>query len=174
MTEPSAPPVQPAILASFFTTLTLPASGLEVRIRKVDAGHIGTASAQGFLLGGMSQAGAANAREGGAALQSLMATDGRAEDMDPQTAGLLLEIAEYTNQQLLKAALVRPSFPELLALFESDGSGPDLGLGPDYTVLLNAVREHSGVKPVLPAETAAAKTFPAGKRGAAGRDGKTL
>lgn len=160
--------------SGFFTEVDLPAMGITVRIRKVDTQVLTTASTGSILAGAHAQVGAENAAEGGVLLRSLMDDTQRPDDATLQDAAILIQVSQAANRRMVQQAVKSPSYPDLLALYESDGADDDMGMGSDYTVLLNAIREHSGIKAVTPVEKASAERFPAGSGNNAGRGGKAV
>lgn len=60
---------------------------------------------------------------------------------------------------LLRRGCVRPTLDELLAAYGGDPSAPDLGLGSDYSTLVSAIRERSGLREPDDAELTLAGVF---------------
>jgi len=125
--------------SGFFTEVNLPTVGINLRIRKVNAQV------------------AENAAEGGALLRGLMGESERLDDATLQDAALLIQVSQAANRRMTEQAVKSPKFTDLMSLHESDGTDDDLGMGSDYTVLLNAIREHSGVRAVMPVEKPSAE-----------------
>lgn len=118
MTNPEAAQ-HPALSLPGFTRAVTLSTGLEVHIRRVDLNAVTMAATRDL---------AADSTE--EALQSI-------KDSIGQKIGIALDI----QRRLLRASLIQPTLPELLALYGGSEEADDLGLGCDLATLNQAISE---------------------------------
>lgn len=160
MSEPKARPQ----LHGFFEEVTL-STGATVRIRKVDLQANQQSTYREMLSAAIAKAGAENASEGARLLSSIMEGDTRPEDLVGDLAAypdLIIGMEHRGHVSLLERACVTPKLDELIEWYEGDRALPDLGLGPDFHLLLTYVRQHSKVGTATALEVAEARVFPDG------------
>jgi hypothetical protein len=83
---------------------------------------------------------------------------------------VMLDIEREIKRALIRNALCRPDLESLIAMYGGSVDLPDLGLGPDYSVLAGAIDTFSEPQAGEP-EKEAARTFPVPERGDAERPG---
>lgn len=141
--------------------VTLPMTGVEVLIRKLDIGAI-TVDCTRTVLSVPAMREAAQAFAAQAAKQ--LAEPGRTArprgELPPEIA---LEIQRESERGILRSALLRPTLDELVSLYGGRPTDPDLGLGPDYSALVGAIDAFSGAK-AGDAEKERAQAFPVAAR----------
>ncbi|MVN88640.1 hypothetical protein GO986_18040 [Deinococcus sp. HMF7620] len=163
---------------TFFKDVLLPGMDLTVTIRKADMQAIMQGATLAAFAGRYAQAGAEHANKGGELLKSIMNSQGRPNELSdedtPEALALIAQASEQGNRDLVRESLVEPEFEELLARYRGKETHRTFGMGPDFTVLVNAIREHSGVKPVTEVDAASNVRFPEELGSAAGSDGASL
>lgn len=125
MTNPEAAQHPALSLPGFTTSVTL-STGVTVHVRKIDKNAITMAAARDLAA----QAGAI---EGIQELANL--GENETPQFTPDQLGMMLDIRRRT----LRAALVQPTLPDLMALYGGREDDADLGLGPDLTTLEEAI-----------------------------------
>lgn len=148
--------------------VTLPMTGLEVVIRKLDVEAITNDAIRTVLslpaLREVSQTFAAlaagEAQKGGDPARS------RGE----LSTEVALDIERESRRALIRSALIRPDLDTLIGLYGGTLDAPDMGLGPDYSHLAGAIDTFSSVR-AGEAQKEAARTFPVSERGDVERPG---
>lgn len=171
------PKVPRPALPGFHTDVTL-STGMAVRLRKVDLTAMQSATSRDLIMGAYAQAGRDHAEAAGEFLRRVM----KEQESNPAAVpdelmkfpDLLLGQTRASDLALLRAACVEPTLDGLIELYQGDAALPDLGLGPDYSLLLAYVRQHSRLIPPDAREVAQATTFPDGAGRDAPRDGQGL
>lgn len=165
-------------MKTFFQDVHLPAMDLTVTIRKADMQQIMQGATLAAFSGRYAKAGAENANRGAEMLKSIMSSSGRVDDLSeedtPEALMLITEASEQGNRELIREALVEPEFSELLAMYRGKETHRTFGMGPDFTTLVNAIREHSGAKPVTDVDAATGQRFPENVGSDAGQDGASV
>lgn len=144
-------------LQGFFTEVTL-STGVVVRIRKIDEKKVENAAVVD-LIGQLHAQGQSD--EGAVFLEGLL----KDAEANPESvpAGLLdhpehlLTLKPRTEVAFLRAACKSPTLDALVGLYEGSFDEPDLGLGPDYSLLLAYIRQHNVLAPVGTAPNRAAR-----------------
>lgn len=163
---------------TFFKDVHLPAMDLTVTIRKADIQTIMQGATLAAFSGRYARLGAEHAAKGAEMLKSLMNSQGRPDGLSdedtPEALALITEASEQAHRDLVREALVEPEFEQLLAQYRGKETHRTFGMGPDFMTLVNAIREHSGVKAVTAVEEVTAGRFPGELGEAIGRDGAPL
>lgn len=120
--------------SNFFKKVKLPARGITLDIRKIDIQSISEAASIKVLTGNK-QAAAEELEK----LQSKL-QDGK---IDKEALGTMMQVAETMNRMLIEESVV--GFDRLLEAYQSDGTERTFGMGPDFGVLMGAIREHNGL-----------------------------
>lgn len=135
MTEPAKP---------FFAQVALPALGVNATIRLVDVQGISQQAALDVLTSGEQADLTEDVTE---ILQRL----GQSDTLTPGVLRQVMAAGERANREVVRAAVV--DLPELLGQYRATGEERDMGMGPDFAVLLGAIRAHNGA-PEVPTQTA--------------------
>ncbi len=165
-------------LNGFFCEVTL-STGIVVKIRKLDMMAFRSSAYRHVLEHDLARLGAENAAEGGELLKGVTEGRSRIPEVDPalENARMMLALDDYETRKTLELGLVNPRLSALIELYEGDLEAPDCGLGPDYSMLVQLIRAHSGVAekpPADPVQEAAEKRFPEDDGKPARRNGKAL
>ncbi len=148
--------------------LTLPTTGVEVVIRRLDIDAI-TADASRTVLNMPAVREVAQAWAAEAAEKTKSDTPTRPQVSLPPE--VMLEIDRAARQGMLRAAVLRPTLDELVSLYGGSTETADLGLGPDYGYLLSEVDGFSNTKPG-DAQKEQAKSLAPSKRGQPAQPGE--
>lgn len=102
--------------------VTLPLLGVDVVIRRVDVAAVSLASMRDLMKD--------------PELKAVLSAATPDEHMK-------LEATARVQQRLVRTALIRPKAAELLAQYgvDEDETSPDMGMGPDFTVLVEAIMQ---------------------------------
>ena len=164
-------------LPGFHADVTL-TTGVSVRLRKVDLTAIQEAAFSSLVMGAHAQAGRKHAEAAGDFLRRVLKeTDtpaGEIPDELLEFPELILNHKRDSDVALLRASCIEPTLDGLVELYSGDLTLPDLGLGPDYSLLLAYTRQHSRVAVPGAREVAQATMFPAERGDGAGRDGEAV
>lgn len=134
-------------------------TGIVVELAPVDVGGQQPATLHEALTSALARIGMQNAAEGAALLREIVPAAPRDPDHWPDGAAVQLRAARAAEVSLLRRACVSPTLAELLATYGGDEADADLGLGPDYALLLDAVRTLSGLTAQAPADLDDARLF---------------
>lgn len=153
----------PALKLKGFTKTVTLSTGVEVIIKKLNIeAYTMDAARHVMSTPALLTAAGEYAKESAAAIESV---DGQAPAMSREQ---MLETSVQLQEKLLRAALIEPKLEALVELYGGTLEEPDYGLGPDLTVLLEAVQEFSAPAPEV---VAAAEAFPGKARGKPARTG---
>ncbi|MBZ9712177.1 hypothetical protein [Deinococcus multiflagellatus] len=164
------------VLKNFFEEVTL-STGVVVKIRKVDLQANSQASMREMVTAAITRVGAENAMEGSNLLKKILAGDERADEVLEdlvQFPDLVVGMEHGGKVSLLERACVSPTLDELIGWYEGNRALPDLGLGPDFNILLTYVRQHSQIGTATAREVAETKMFPDGVGDRAGSGGEEV
>ena len=131
-------------MSDFFVQVNLPALPYTATIRLVDVPGISQAAALDVLTSG-------EQADLGEDVSETLQRLSQSETLTPAVLRQVMAAAERVNRELVHAAVV--DLPGLLAAYRATGEERDMGMGPDFAVLLGAIRTHNGV-PDVPAQTA--------------------
>lgn len=147
----------PATLLKGFTKTVELSTGVEVIIKKLNIeAYTMDAARHVMSTPALLTAAGEYAKESAAAIESV---DGQAPAMSREQ---MMETSIQLQEKLLRAALIAPRLEALVELYGGGLEEPDYGLGPDLTVLLEAVQEFSAPDKKV---VAAAEQFPDKARG---------
>lgn len=150
------------------TTVTLPLTGIQVLIRRLDVAAFTTDAMRTVLnIPAMREAAQAFATQAAEQLKEPGKQGRPRGELPPE---IMLEIQRESERGLLRAALLRPTLDELVGMHGAQGTEPDLGM-PDYSFLVNAVDEFSAGKPG-DAEKDRARAFPVAASGELAQPGE--
>ncbi|GGO32721.1 hypothetical protein [Deinococcus humi] len=148
--------------------VTLPMTGLEVIIRKLDVEAIRNDGMRTALsLPALREVSQSFAQIAAGEMQK---GDGPARNRGELPPEVMLDIEREMKRALIRTALIRPDLDTLVALYGGSLEAPDLGLGPDYSYLAGQIDTFSSPQ-AGEAEKDAARTFPVSERGSAERSG---
>ncbi|AWN22214.1 hypothetical protein DKM44_02325 [Deinococcus irradiatisoli] len=153
----------PATLLKGFTKTVTLSTGVEVIIKKLNIeAYTMDAARHVMSTPALMTAAGEYARESAAAIESV---DGPSPAMSREQ---MLETSLQIQEKLLRGALIEPKLEALIELYGGSLEEPDYGLGPDLTMLLEAVNDFSSPKPEVVAQ---AEAFPGKVRGKSPRAG---
>ncbi|WP_161884051.1 hypothetical protein [Deinococcus alpinitundrae] len=153
----------PALKLKGFTKTVELSTGVEVIIKKLNIeAYTMDAARHVMSTPALLTAAGEYAKESAAAIESV---DGQAPTMSREQ---ILETSLQIQEKLLRGALIEPKLEALIEMYGGSLEEPDYGLGPDLTVLLNAVQEFSAPTPEV---VATAEAFPDKARGKSARPG---
>lgn len=123
-------------------------TGIVVTLCPVDISADVPLTMREALTSALAQVGARYAKAGGDQLQEqIKLDDPRAERRPEEASGveMVLQAERRLRLALLRRGCLRPPLPELLALYGGGLEHDDLGLGPDFALLSDAIRSLSGL-----------------------------
>lgn len=148
--------------------VTLPMTGLEVVIRKLDVEAVRNDAMRTVLsLPALREVSQMFAAEAAGEAQKGGDPQRNRGQLPPE---VMLDIQRESQRALIRSALIRPDLGALIGLYGGSLDAPDLGLGPDYSVLATAIDEFSSPQ-AGEAQKEDARTFPVPERGDAERPG---
>ncbi len=134
-------------------------TGIAVQLQRVDlTGHL-PHTLHEALAAPLAKVGMENAKEGAELLAAVLQEEPRPADPWPDELHLHLQMAQNADAQLLLRGCAEPTLTDLLALYGGDLREPDLGLGADFALLLEAVRGLSGLANPTPKTLGEARLF---------------
>lgn len=123
-------------------------TGIVVTLRPVDISGDAPLTLREALGSALAQAGAKHAGVGAAQLQEQIKRDDPWAERRPEeqsSAELIVQAERHLRVALLRRGCVHPSLDDLLAVYGGTEDQDDLGLGPDFTLLSEAIRGLSGL-----------------------------
>ncbi|GAA4002665.1 hypothetical protein GCM10022631_11710 [Deinococcus rubellus] len=153
----------PALKLKGFTKTVTLSTGIDVIIKKLNIeAYTMDAARHVMSTPALLTAAGEYAKESAAAIESV---DGQAPTMSREQ---MLETSLQIQEKLLRGALIEPKLEALVELYGGSLEEPDYGLGPDLTVLLEAVQAFSAPDKKVVAQ---AEAFPDKARGKPARTG---
>lgn len=134
-------------------------TGIQVTLRPVDLDARTPLTLRDAMAAAYAQVGAQHAKAAGERLARQLGPDHKPRPADSDAAGSLLRAGRDLEVSLLRRALVQPTLPDLMAAYGGSEDDADLGLGPDYATLMQAVRTLSDLSEPAPAELERAGVF---------------
>lgn len=150
---------------------TMPMTGIEVVVRRADVDIITADCMKATLQTGVLREVAA---EWAKTASESAKEDEKPERYQPElTPEQMLALNREAERAVIRATVIAPAFDDLLALYGGLESHADLGMGPDYRVLVAAVNEMNPTPTDEEGDARRdeAKSVAAPKRGAAQRAG---